>query len=36
LLVPDVTWEDYEELLSDLGEGYGVRIHYDRGNLSIT
>jgi Uma2 family endonuclease len=35
LLVPDVTWEDYEELLSDLGEGYGVRIHYDRGNLSI-
>jgi Uma2 family endonuclease len=35
LLVPDVTWEEYEALLSDLGEGYGVRIHYDRGNLSI-
>jgi Uma2 family endonuclease len=35
LVVPDVSWAAYERLLSDLGEGYAVRIHYDRGRLSI-
>lgn len=35
LILNDVPWEDYEELLSDLGEGYAVRIAYDRGRLEI-
>jgi Uma2 family endonuclease len=35
LLVPDVSWAEYESLLSQLGEGYPVRIQYDRGSLSI-
>ncbi|MGH9936448.1 MAG: Uma2 family endonuclease, partial [Blastocatellia bacterium] len=32
----DVTWEEYEELLAELGEGYAIRICYDRGKLEIT
>ena len=35
LILNDVPWEEYEELLSDLGEGYAVRIAYDRGRLEI-
>jgi len=35
LIVPEVSWAAYERLLVDLGEGYGVRIHYDQGKLSI-
>lgn len=35
LILSDVSWDSYERLLHDLGEGYGVRIHYDNGNLSI-
>jgi Uma2 family endonuclease len=35
LILPDVSWNAYERLLLDLGEGYGVRIHYDTGMLSI-
>ena len=35
LILNDVPWEGYEELLSDLGEGYAVRITYDRGRLEI-
>src|SRR5438874_589498 len=35
LILNDVPWAEYEELLSDLGEGYAVRIAYDRGRLEI-
>jgi Uma2 family endonuclease len=35
LILPEVSWGAYERLLSDLGEGYGVRIHFDQGKLSI-
>ncbi|MGH9389579.1 MAG: Uma2 family endonuclease, partial [Vicinamibacteria bacterium] len=35
LILPEVSWAAYEQLLSDLGEGYGIRIHYDQGKLSI-
>src|SRR5437016_1971471 len=31
----DVPWEEYEQLLTDLGEGYAVRIFYDNGRLEI-
>jgi Uma2 family endonuclease len=31
----DVPWEDYENLLADLGEGYAVRIFYDNGRMEI-
>ena len=35
LRVDDVPWEEYENLLADLGEGYAVRIFYDRGRMEI-
>jgi len=35
LRVDDVPWEEYEQLLDDLGEGYAVRIFYDRGRMEI-
>ncbi len=35
LILPDVSWMAYERLLSELGAGYGVRIHYDHGRLEI-
>jgi Uma2 family endonuclease len=35
LILPDVSWEDYEQLLTELGEGYGVRVNYDQGRLEI-
>src|SRR5215472_13173777 len=35
LILHGVSWADYEELLTDLGEGYAVRIAYDRGRLEI-
>lgn len=35
LILSEVSWAAYERLLVDLGEGYGVRIHYDQGKLSI-
>ncbi|MBA3247100.1 MAG: Uma2 family endonuclease [Pyrinomonadaceae bacterium] len=35
LRVDDVTWDEYEQLLADLGEGYAVRIFYDRGRMEI-
>lgn len=35
LTVPDVTWEDYEELLEEVGEASGVRISYCDGTLQI-
>jgi Uma2 family endonuclease len=31
----DVPWEEYEQLLADLGEGYAVRIFYDQGRMEI-
>lgn len=35
LRIDDVSWEEYENLLADLGEGYAVRIFYDRGRMEI-
>jgi Uma2 family endonuclease len=35
LTVEGVAWQDYEQLLEDLGDSYGVRIAYDRGRLEI-
>jgi Uma2 family endonuclease len=35
LILTDVPWEEYEQLLADLGEGYAVRISYDQGRLEI-
>src|SRR2546427_1959225 len=31
----DVPWEEYEQLLTDLGERYAVRIFYDHGRMEI-
>lgn len=31
-----VPWEEYEELLADLGAGYRARISYDQGKLEVT
>lgn len=31
-----VPWEEYEELLADLGAGYQARISYDHGRLEAT
>ena len=35
LVVPNVSWEDYEDLLADLGDRPGVRVSYDEGRLEI-
>ena len=35
LLTEDVTWEEYEQLLSELGPSYSVRVFYDRGRMEI-
>ncbi|HLG13010.1 MAG TPA: Uma2 family endonuclease [Blastocatellia bacterium] len=35
LRINDVPWEEYEQLLADLGEGYSARIYYDEGRLEI-
>jgi Uma2 family endonuclease len=35
LCFEDVPWEDYENLLADLGEGYAVRIFYDNGRMEV-
>ncbi|MEK6405455.1 MAG: Uma2 family endonuclease [Acidobacteriota bacterium] len=35
LRIDDVPWEEYENLLADLGEGYAVRIFYDNGRMEI-
>ncbi len=35
LSLPDVSWADYEALLEELGDGYAVRVMYDRGKLEI-
>jgi Uma2 family endonuclease len=31
----DVGWDDYEQLLSDLGEGYHVRVSFNDGRLEV-
>lgn len=35
LCIDDVPWEEYENLLADLGESYAVHIFYDRGRMEI-
>ena len=35
LRVDDVPWEEYEQLLADMGDGYAVRVFYDRGRMEI-
>ncbi len=35
LILNDVPWEEYEQLLANIGDGCGVRISYDRGRLEI-
>lgn len=35
LILNEVPWEEYEQLLTDLGDGYGVRISYDQGRLEV-
>jgi len=35
LRMDNVSWDDYEELLADLGESYSVRVFYDEGRMEI-
>ena len=35
LVLSDVSWEDYEQLLEDLTERPGVRVTYDQGRVDI-
>jgi len=35
LRIDDVPWDEYENLLADLGDGYSVRVFYDRGRMEI-
>lgn len=35
LRIPNVSWEDYEQLLADLGDDYHVRVSYAYGWLEI-
>jgi Uma2 family endonuclease len=35
LILNNVQWDEYEQLLNDLGDGYGVRISYDQGRLEV-
>ena len=35
LRIDNVAWEDYEQLLADLGERYNMRIFYDEGRMEI-
>ena len=35
LILHDIGWEEYEELLDALGEAKGLRISYDQGTLQI-
>jgi len=35
LRMDDVSWDDYENLLADLGESSHVRVFYDRGRMEI-
>src|SRR2546429_489736 len=35
LLLEDVSWDEYENLLEELGENRRVRISYDQGRMEI-
>ena len=35
LRIDEVSWDEYENLLADLGESYSVRIFYDQGRLEV-
>ena len=35
LILTDVSWEEYDQLLTDLGATSAVKITYDRGRLEI-
>ena len=35
LLASDVSWEEYEQLLDDLGDSHAARIFYNKGQLEI-
>ena len=35
LVLTDVSWDEYEQLIAELGEGYAVRVSYDHGRLEI-
>jgi Uma2 family endonuclease len=35
LILNEVHWDEYEQLLADLGDSAGVRVSYDRGRLEI-
>ena len=35
LIFYEASWNDYEQLLAQLGEGYAVRVSYDEGRLEI-
>ncbi len=34
-VIHNVSWDEYEELLAELGEGYAVRIAYTEGELEL-
>ena len=36
LRVDNVAWDEYEQLLADLGDDYNVRVFYDDGRMEIT
>jgi Uma2 family endonuclease len=35
LILNEVPWDEYEQLLADLGDSAGVRVSYDQGRLEI-
>jgi len=35
LILRDISWEEYEEILDALGEAKGLRVSYDQGTLQI-
>ena len=35
LRIPDVSWDDYEQLLAEMGDEYHVRVSYNCGTLEI-
>lgn len=35
VVLSPISWQTYEHILSDLGEGYAVRLTYDQGDLEI-
>lgn len=35
LRLDDVSWQDYEQLLDELGDSYAARIFYDEGRMEI-